>query len=144
MDLNFGNGTARAAPESPPVSGFSRPSAREAVGSLARGGNSIDPVGQGDPGADWRNALSAWIEAHKYYPQEAARNGEDGTVVVRVVVDRSGHVNSVELRDRSGSQWLDLAAQAMFRGAHLPPFPPNTLDPTFTFNLTMHYVLIRR
>ncbi len=112
--------------------------------SLYRGGNNIEPLGDGNPGADWLNALSAWIEAHKYYPQEAAEAGEDGTVVVRVMVDHTGRVQSVELRDRSGSQWLDLAAQAMFRGAHLPPFPPGTSDPDFTFNLTMHYILIRR
>jgi protein TonB len=138
MNLSFGNSAA------PAVSGASHPSAREAVGSAARAGSRIEPVGDGDPGADWLNALSAWIEAHKYYPQEAAAAGEDGTVVVRVLVDHSGRVQSVELRDRSGSQWLDLAAQAMFRGARLPPFPPGTTDPNFTFNLTMHYILIGR
>jgi len=39
---------------------------------------------------------------------------------------------------------LDLAAQALFRGAHLPPFPPDMSDADFTFDLTMHYILIRR
>ena len=62
---------------------------------------------------------------------------------VRVVVNRYGAVQSVQLESRSGSQWLDMAAQAMFRGAHLPPFPPDMTDPDFTFNLTMHYILIR-
>jgi protein TonB len=138
MNFSFGNSAA------PSVSGASHPSARESAGSLARSGIDIEPVGDGDPGASWRNALSAWIESHKYYPREAAEAGEDGTVVVRVLVDHTGRVQSVELRDRSGSQWLDLAAQAMFRGAHLPPFPPGTTDPSFTFNLTMHYILIGR
>jgi len=115
------------------------------LGPVTRGGFDFAPVGRGrQPGPDWRNALSAWIEAHKYYPQEAALNGEDGTVVVRVVVDRSGAVESVQLESRSGSQWLDLAAQALFRGAHLPPFPPDMSDADFTFDLTMHYILIRR
>jgi TonB family protein len=138
MNLSFGN-----TPPTPGAYGPSRPAAREAAGSAARGSNSIEPVGEGDPGANWLNALSAWIEAHKYYPREAAEAGEDGTVVVRVQVDHTGRVQSVELRDRSGSQWLDLAAQAMFRGARLPPFPPDTSDPSFTFNLTMHYIIIR-
>jgi outer membrane biosynthesis protein TonB len=62
---------------------------------------------------------------------------------VRVQVDRSGRVQSVELRGRSGSQWLDLALQGLFRGAHLPAFPPDAPDPTFTFDFTMNYVLIR-
>jgi TonB family protein len=138
MNLSFGNKAA------PAVSGASHPSARAASGSIARGNDSIQPVGDGDPGQDWLNALSAWVEAHKYYPREAAADGEDGTVVVRVRVDRSGRVQLVELRDRSGSQWLDLGLQAMFRGARLPPFPPDNTDPNFTFDFTMHYVLIRQ
>ena len=48
-----------------------------ALGQIARGGFEITPVGPGraQPGPDWRNALSAWIEAHKYYPEQAVQNG---------------------------------------------------------------------
>ncbi len=95
-------------------------------------------------GTDWRNALSAWVEAHKYYPQQAIINGEDGSPQVEVTVRRDGKVLSVDLENRSGSQWLDIALQALFRGAHLPPFPDTSKEDRLTFHFTMHYILIRR
>ncbi len=48
-------------------------------------------------------------------------NGEDGSAMVQVVANPDGHVTSVELERKSGSQWLDLALLALFRDAHLPP-----------------------
>ena len=95
-------------------------------------------------GTDWANALSAWVEAHKYYPQQAIANEEDGSPQVEVTVTRDGRVQSVELEARSGSQWLDLGLQALFRNARLPPFPDNTSENQVTFHFTMHYILVRR
>jgi protein TonB len=92
-------------------------------------------------GPDWRNLLSAWVRAHAYYPEQAARNGEDGEAMVQVVANPNGHVSSVELKMRSGSQWLDMALVALFRDANLPPLEGET-EP-LTFNFTMHYILIR-
>jgi protein TonB len=92
---------------------------------------------------DWLEDLHAWVEAHKYYPRQAAENGEDGTSIVRVHVTRDGRVQSVELVDRSGSVLLDLALQSMFRRALLPAFPPSMADPDLTFDFEMHYILIR-
>jgi TonB family protein len=90
--------------------------------------------------ADWRNELSAWVRAHAYYPSQAAMNNEDGSVMVQVTAQPDGHVTSVELESRSGSQWLDMALMGMFRDAHLPPLHD---DEPITFNFTMHYILIR-
>jgi protein TonB len=92
-------------------------------------------------GPDWRNELSAWVHAHAYYPEQAAMNGEDGTAMVRVVANPNGQVTSVELESRSGSQWLDLALQALFRDARLPPLHDE--NEPITFDFTMHYILIR-
>jgi protein TonB len=93
-------------------------------------------------GADWRNELAAWVRQHAYYPEQAAMNGEDGDVMVRVVANPDGHVASVELRRKSGSMWLDLALQALFRDANLPPLHEET-EP-ITFDFTMHYILVRQ
>ena len=92
-------------------------------------------------GPDWRNELSAWVRAHAYYPEQAAMNGEDGDVMVQVVANPNGHVTSVEMKSRSGSQWLDMALMALFRDANLPPLHGES-EP-ITFNFTMHYILIR-
>jgi periplasmic protein TonB len=92
-------------------------------------------------GPDWRNELAAWVREHAYYPPQAAMNGEDGDVTVQVVANPNGHVSSVELRSRSGSQWLDMALVGMFRDANLPPLHGEA-EP-ITFGFTMHYILIR-
>ena len=92
-------------------------------------------------GPDWRNELSAWVRNHAYYPEQAAMNGEDGDVTVQVVANPNGHVTSVEMRSRSGSQWLDMALLGLFRAANLPPLHDE--DEPITFNFTMHYILIR-
>jgi outer membrane biosynthesis protein TonB len=39
----------------------------------------------------------------------------------------------------SGSSVLDAAALAVFRNAHLPPFPPGTLAQPADVVVTLHY-----
>ena len=62
--------------------------------------------------------------------------------MVQVVTNPNGHVTSVELKMRSGSQWLDMALVALFRDANLPPLEGET-EP-LTFNFTMHYIIVMR
>ena len=95
-------------------------------------------------GRDWIAAYTAWVRAHLYYPEQAALNGEDGTAEVLVNIDRTGKVLSVELVTRSGSQWLDLSTTGMFRGAHVPAFPPDTKENDATVDQTIQYILRRR
>jgi outer membrane biosynthesis protein TonB len=54
-----------------------------------------------------------------------------------------GRVTSVELEHGSGSPWLDLALEGLFRGAKLPPLPKSAGDQPVPFHFTMHYILIR-
>src|SRR5271165_6141543 len=93
-------------------------------------------------GPDWRNALARWVSEHAYYPEQARREGEEGDVRVHVVAQHNGRVTVVELIGKSGSMWLDLALQAMFRDAHIPPLPSEGNEP-IEFNFTMHYILRR-
>jgi len=93
-------------------------------------------------GADWRNALSRWVADHAYYPEQARRDFEEGDAQVRVLADSDGRVREVELIGKSGSMWLDLALQSLFRNQHIPALPSGDHDP-IEFNFTMHYVLIR-
>lgn len=95
-------------------------------------------------GADWRALFHDWLNRHGYYPLEAARRGEDGAVTIRFVVSRDGQVSGLQLINRSGSQFLDLGAQALLRNAQLPPFPPGNAEPNATIDLTINYVLIRQ
>lgn len=94
-------------------------------------------------GPDWGSLMRAWWEQHKYYPREAAQQGQDGTVTVTVHMGADGRVRQVELSSRSGSQWLDLGALATFRGAKLPPMPWNDPRTEAVMNFRIQYILIR-
>jgi periplasmic protein TonB len=122
-------------------------SPNDAVGPVTRGATALGrfaEVTKGKVDADWLNDLHRWWLQHGYYPEQAAMAGEDGTVGIEIVVDRYGRVRLVDLRSRSGSQWLDMGAQAVFRGANLPPFPPGTHDDEVTLDLHINYILVRR
>jgi TonB family protein len=94
-------------------------------------------------GPDWRNALSQWVGEHSYYPMQAAELGQQGSVRVLVSTMPDGRVIAVDMEKRSGSPWLDLALEALFRGAKLPPLPKSAGDGPVSFHFTMYYYLIR-
>jgi protein TonB len=148
MNFSFGGPATGLVPHryAPPRVPGARQPLDFSLGPLNRGPGEAQPFARfltGQPGPDWRNALKAWLDRHAYYPPEAADAGEDGDVTVRVVASRDGRVESVSMLSRSGSQWLDIATEGMLRDATLPPFPADSTDKTFTFDLTMHYILIR-
>jgi TonB family protein len=118
----------------------------ESLGPVAPGPTSRSAFNSdisGDIGPDYRNLLRAWMERHKYYPRQAAENGEDGTASVRVMIHKDGRVTMVDLEQRSGSVWLDAGAQAMFRDQRLPPFPSDAMGEQQEVTVTIHYILIR-
>ena len=73
----------------------------------------------------WLAGVSAWLLAHRSYPEIAKRLRQQGTVVVHFVVDREGRVLEVTLVHGSGTEALDQAAQELLRNARLPAFPPD-------------------
>ena len=105
---------------------------------------SAQVVGGVDPGRDWLLLLQEWAQARGHYPLQAAREGEDGSNMVRITVLRDGTVQSVQMRSRSGSVWLDLSTQSLFRDQRVPPFLPGTPEGSTTVDFTVQYILIRR
>lgn len=85
--------------------------------------------------------LSAWMQRNRRYPDAARNRGEEGVVVVRFTVDRSGQVVSVSLVRGSGHDALDDAAQAMLRGASVPPFPASMPQQQQTITVPIRYRL---
>jgi TonB family protein len=144
MNFSFNPSPSPSPARPQPRSGSRAPSTLDfslAPREGARDNTPFSRVAGAQVGPDWRNELSAWVRAHAYYPEQAAMNGEDGTAMVEVVANPDGRVTSVRLLSKSGSSWLDLALQALFRDAHLPPLHDAT-EP-ITFGFTMHYILIR-
>jgi protein TonB len=122
------------------------PALRNSRGAPPRSTHSNDAmirVEGAQVGDDWINQLHEWWDEHAYYPPEAAKRNESGNLVVHLVVGRDGVVQSVRLDSPSGSQWLDLGAQALFRGAHLPPFPQSTPESKADIILNLEYDIVR-
>jgi len=97
---------------------------------------------QGNIGPDWRAELTQWVNERKYYPEQALELGQQGAVMIRLVIARDGSVRDVQLLQSSGSPFLDSAWLGLFEGAHLPPFPPGTPSDQVTLEATMHYILV--
>jgi protein TonB len=89
----------------------------------------------------YRASLIGWIEAHKRYPEAAREHDEEGAVVLRFRVDRSGSVLDCTVVRSSGYVELDEAATAMMRGAVLPPFPPSMPQQSLTISVTIRFGL---
>ena len=143
MDLNFGRTASRA--PSPRATGSSR-AIDFSLGAPKPGPNKSEAffdIRARNIGADWAQGLAVYWRRHRYYPQQAAQNGEDGTVEIEIVVNRLGRVESVEILRRSGSPWLDMAAVGTWRNAQLAPLPAENTDRTITIPLTINYLLIR-
>lgn len=143
MDLNFGRAAARV--PSPRAAGSSR-AIDLSLGAPKSGPNKSEAffdIRAKNIGADWAQGLAVYWRRHRYYPQQAAQNGEDGTVEIEIVVNRLGRVETVEVLRRSGSPWLDMAAVGTWRNAQLAPLPAENTDRTITIPLTINYLLIR-
>ncbi len=143
IDLNFGRAASRA--PAPRAAGSSR-AIDFSLGAPKPGPNKSEAffdIRAANIGADWAQGLAVYWRQHRYYPQQAAQNGEDGTVEIQIVVNRLGRVESVEIQRRSGSPWLDMAAVGTWRNAQLAPLPAENTDRTITIPLTINYLLIR-
>jgi protein TonB len=117
------------------------------LGPLVRDGRLLTPYASTSSikgvSDDYGDEIGAWIRRHMFYPEEAARRGEDGPSHVQVVLDRQGQVKSIRLVNSSGSHALDDATEGMFRNARLPPVPPDMTGNSFDVDLTIDYILIR-
>ncbi len=117
------------------------------AGPVVRNGELHDSVAhvRGSHGmSDWGERLQEFVEEHKYYPQAAADNGEQGAAVLRVTVNRDGTVKSLTLVSSSGSHLLDAAWMAVFRDNRLPEFNDDMQGNQITFNYELNYELIYR
>ena len=101
---------------------------------------SLPPPGQAPVvSADYRAALSRWLEGHKRYPDEARQRGEQGSAVLRFRVDRNGRVLDYAVVSSTGYRDLDAAIESMMRGATLPPFPASMTSPEIEVSVELRF-----
>jgi protein TonB len=96
-----------------------------------------------DVTANYSAMISAWLEAHKYYPDSARQRGEEGIVGLRFRVDRFGRVLDYTLREGTGYADLDAGIDQMMRGAQLPPFPAGMTQSQIEVSVKIRFNLTR-
>ena len=88
--------------------------------------------------ADWGQQISAYFELHKRYPK--TEKIKAAKVTLSMVINRLGHVLSVEVAGTSGDQVFDEAALDMVRRSDPVPRPPAALtDDTFSRSIDVHF-----
>jgi periplasmic protein TonB len=126
----------------PPRAPPQRAAARAKVNPAGAPGHA--PAGQNATsgatnGAAWMGKLKQWWDQHSFYPKEASQTNEGGNVKVHIAIASDGQVTSIEVVQSSGLSVLDAAAVAVFRNAHLPPFPWGTSAQPADVVVTLHY-----
>lgn len=99
------------------------------AGPAADAGRAEHASGGGTPGADadYMARLSAWLEKHKRYPRRAQMRRQEGTALLRFVIDREGRVVEYSIRESSGHDILDEEVAAMIERAQPLPGIPEDL-----------------
>jgi protein TonB len=90
---------------------------------------------------DYFSLLQAHIEAHKYYPRAARKQGVEGRVEVSFQLLKNGEVRDIQ---SSGAHRLLKHAAARAIKEALPlPVPPDSLPMPASIQFSMHYNLKR-
>jgi protein TonB len=88
--------------------------------------------------ANWGRQISAYFELHKRYPK--VEKGKSAKVKVGLVLNRQGHVVSVDVLESSGDALYDEAAISMIRRSDPVPRPPAKLtDEEFKYSLDVNF-----
>lgn len=92
--------------------------------------------------ADYFALVGAHLNRRKVYPAEARQARQQGVVVVRFTVDRSGNVDGISVKRSSGHVILDAATLALVqRVAPLPRMPASMPRDRLTLSLPIDYSL---
>ena len=126
-------------PRAPPQRAAARAAVKPAGAHAPAGQNAAGGASDANNAAAWMGKLKQWWDQHSFYPKEASQTNEGGNVKVHIVIAPDGQVTSIEVVQGSGLSVLDAAAVAVFRNAHLPPFPPGTPAQPADIVVTLHY-----
>ena len=80
-------------------------------------------------------------DADAYYPSFSKRSGEQGTVVVRLIIDETGTVEDIALLQSSTFPRLDRAASEIGRRYRFKPFLVNGSPQRISTNLLIKFNL---
>jgi periplasmic protein TonB len=112
---------------------------RESTNSMASVASSGIGRGRSDAVSNYRGIIQAQLMRHLHFPPDAKRDGQEGTAIVRFVIEPSGKVTRATLVRGTGVASLDREALALVhRAAPFPPPPsPDGFRPTVPINFNI-------
>ncbi len=123
--------------QSQPQSKSDAPQQNAAVAPATSGGASGTPI-QTDIG---KLVVVYQPDADAYYPSFSKRSGEQGAVVVRLIIDEAGNVEDVALLQSSSFPRLDRAATEIGKRYRFKPFLVNGSPQRISTNLLIKFNL---
>lgn len=78
----------------------------------------------------WEGRLLARLERNKRYPSAAQSSGQEGTVFLRLVIDRRGRLIDASLAKSGGFALLDRETLDLAKRASPYPAPPDSIEGT--------------
>ena len=124
-----------ATPASPQPSKSDAPTPNATVAPSTSGGASGTPI-QTDIG---KLVVVYQPDADAYYPSFSKRSGEQGEVVVRLIIDETGNVEDIALLKSSTFPRLDRAASDIGRRYRFKPFLVNGSPTRISTNLLIKF-----
>jgi len=87
----------------------------------------------------WQDQVSEIVDATLTFPLVGMLSRQGGTTGVRLVVDRSGKVDSATVEKPSGNQDIDDVTKRYFENLTLPPLPASYEREKLSFLYTIRY-----
>ncbi|RJF88886.1 TonB family protein [Oleomonas cavernae] len=98
------------------------------------------------PGAEANADLDAWqdqvaeiVDATLTFPLAGRLSRQGGTTGIRLVIDRSGKVDSATVEKPSGNEDIDDVTKRFFENLALPPLPASYGHEKLSFLYTIRY-----
>ncbi len=109
-------------------------------GAALQSGVEASPLGTSR--SDYFSALHARVQRALDYPRRARLDSIQGTVVLRIRIDRDGRIQSSQVTESSGSRVLDRhAVRIAKRAAPFGPVPVHFEDDDLAFELPVEFAL---
>ena len=114
---------------------------RPVVENFGKSPNAVGTAGQAALD-DYFSAVRVWLEKHKRYPRRSRLRGEEGYVLLRILVTPEGRVTRFTIKEGSGHPRLDREARKIIERAQpLPKMPPRMHQETVELLVPVEFSL---